>query len=166
MICDFMFKLQSGLIVNGLSIRSEKAVRMLLLDMKRKYGVGWASASTVVISRLRPSVLLRVRTKAGISHRVPYLLRGLQADSYAVRWFRAGIKRRDERNFFERVRLEWLSLDSVGQLRQRTVNVGYSGRNRDLVHSTALLNRGMISLFWGRRKLVLCKLFCDVGAIE
>lgn len=108
-----------------------RAVRQLLVGLLRQRRPG------PLVARLQPSVSLRSRRKAGVTYRVPFIIRQRGRVSYALRWLRAAVRQRPERTFRQRLEREFADV-AAGR--------GEAVRRMRSTHQLALHNRGFLRL--------------------
>lgn len=118
--------LTSAFVRHGNRTRVEKAIIPLL-----------KGSNLINLTPATPAVYLRSKRKAGIVYKLPVPLGDNSARSYALRWLRAAVRTRPERGFPSRL---------LAELKDLQNRRGETSRRRELVHQTALLNRGFLRL--------------------
>jgi small subunit ribosomal protein S7 len=130
-------KLVNSLLFSGKKARSQRLLSSILFDLKVQLGSGRSQALMKSIRNVTPSVRLRSKRKAGVSHKIPFYLSKQNQFSYALRWLRQSAKKRSERGF---------KLKYISELLDARSSRGEAYRKRESLHQTALLNRGLLKL--------------------
>lgn len=127
-----------GICKQGNKSQAEAVVDQVLLRLKRIHRHRTARFLHKAISNLIPKIRLRNRRKAGIIYKVPAPLREGSGLSFASRWFREAVENRSERELVDRI---------VRELFDAYNRRGEAYKQKQKVHSTALLNRGFVRFF-------------------
>ena len=122
----------------GKRAEADRLVQSVVHSFKLSHGSNYQQVIEKAIKNLTPKISLRSRKKAGLSYKIPVAIPDRQAFSLALRWLYQAVNSRPEPQLEVRLYRELLDASNMK---------GEGVKKRELLHQTAILNRGFVKFF-------------------